>query len=153
MGYKHNMKDEKEPKRRRLLSEGWRLFTILDCREDISKSGNDMFIFTIKDIKTDYEEDVYAVAVKGKRWFLKSILTAVGCSAGEDGIYDWDIPQVINKEFMGLVEHEPNEYINRDNETVKTTQHRIVRIKQTSTEEAIVNEENEPPWEEQNESD
>lgn len=132
--YSMDMSGEKAMKRKRLLEEGWRKFTILDCKEETSKAGNEMFKFTIRDVETGYEEDIYAIATKGKRWFLKTILSAVGCQAGEDGIYDWNTDDVINKEFMGLVEHESNEYINRDGDTVKGTQHRIVEVK---AEEAV----------------
>jgi len=126
------MSREKAPKRKKLLPEGWRTFTILDCKEAKSKSGNDMFIFSIKDCLTGYEEDIYAIATQGKRWFLKTILDAVGCSASQDGVYDWDTDEVMNKEFSGLVEHEPNKYINREGETVETTQHKIVEVKEAT---------------------
>lgn len=129
MGYSMDMKGEKAPKRKKLLPEGWRKFSILDCKESTSKGGNQMFVFTIQDCDTGYEEDIYAVATQGKRWFLKTILSAVGCQAGEDGVYDWEIGQVINKEFMGLVEHEDNEYVNREGETIKGKQHRITEVK------------------------
>jgi hypothetical protein len=129
MAYSQNMKDEKAPRRKKLLSEGWRRFTIVDCKETKSKGGNDMFVFTIVDCETSYQEDIYAVNVEGKRWFLKTILSACGIEEDKDGNFDWDIPQLINKEFMGLVEHEPNEYINRSGETVKETQHRITEVK------------------------
>ena len=127
--YSHDMSKETVPKRKKLLPEGWRQFTILDCKETTSKAGNEMFVFTIRDTETGYEEDIYAVATPKKRWFLKTILSAVGCEGGEDGVYNWDIPQVINKEFQGLVEHERNDYINRDGETVKGVQHRITEVK------------------------
>ena len=119
MAYTMNMTNEKAPKRKKLLPEGWRKFTIINCVPSKSKSGNDMFIFTIRDRETAYEEDIYAIATEGKRWFLKNLLTAVGCAAGQDGVYAWDIPEVLNKDFLGLVEHEPNEYINREGETIK----------------------------------
>jgi hypothetical protein len=129
MGYSMPMAGERPPKRKKLLPEGWRVFTILDCKPSKSKAGNEMFIFTIKDTLTGYEEDIYAVATPGKRWFLKCLLTAIGNTGGEDGVYEWDIPEVINKEFRGLVEHDPNDYINRDGEEVKAMQHRISDVK------------------------
>lgn len=134
MAYRHDMKDEKKPFRRKLLPEGWREFQIINCKEATAKSGNEMFIFTIRDLLTAYEEDIYAISTPGKRWFLKSILDAVGCPAGQDGVYDWDIPTVLNKRFMGLVEHEPYEFVNREGETVKTQRHKIVDTKAIDTE-------------------
>lgn len=135
MGYSMNMNEEQKPKRKKLLPQGWRLFTIIDCKEAKSKSGNDMFIFTVRDKETAYEEDIYAIATPKKRWFLKAVLDAVGCEGGQDGNYNWDIPDVLNRDFYGLVEHEPNEYINREGETVKAVQHRIVDVRSEWIEE------------------
>lgn len=130
MPYQHDMSDEPKPKIKRLLPEGWRKFLITAGREETSKGGNPMIIFGVKDIETGYEEDIYAITTKGKRWFLKQILSAVGCVGGEDGMYEWDIKDVVNHEIMGLVVHEPNEYINREGTTIKTTQHKIAEVKE-----------------------
>lgn len=124
-----NMSNEKAPKRKKLLPEGWRKFTITDGKSTTSKGGNPMYVFSIQDCETGYEEDIYAVNVEGKRWFLKSLLEAIGFIADKDGCFDWELNQTVNKEFMGLVEHEPNEYINRSGETVKETQHRVTEVK------------------------
>jgi len=126
---KHDMSQEKPIIRKRLLEEGWHIFEIVGCEPSMSKSGNEMFIFDLKDEETQYVDKLYAVATQGKRWMLKTILTACGVPAGQDGVYDWEITQVIGKKIQGLVEHEDNEWINRDGETVKTKQHRIVEIK------------------------
>lgn len=124
-----DMSQEKAPVRKKLMPEGWRKLTIIECEPSVSKGGNDMFIITWRDQETGYEEKVYAVATQGKRWFLKTILTACGIPAGKDGIYDWNTSDIIGKEIIGLFEHEPNEYINRNGETVKTTQHRLTEVK------------------------
>lgn len=129
MSYKYDMSNEPKPKIKKLLPVGWREFSIINCKEAKSKSGNDMFIFSIQDVATGYEEDIYAIATPGKRWFLKSLLSGAGCVAAADGVYEWDLDDVIGHNFMGLVEHEPNSYINRDGEKVETTQHRISDIK------------------------
>jgi hypothetical protein len=133
-----NYSNEKAPKKKKLLPEGWRKFTILGCKPTTSKGGNPMYVFSIQDCETGYEEDIYAVNVEGKRWFLKMMLEALGIVADKKGVTDWDPSQLVNKEFMGLVEHEPNEYINRDGETVKTTQHRITEVKSFEEVEAGV---------------
>ncbi len=129
MSYSMNMSQEKAPKRKKLLPEGWHDFTITNCREETSKKGNLMFVFTMRHDATGYEDDVYAVATEGKRWFLKMILAACDCASSADGTYEWDIPDVLNKRVHGLVEHEDNEYINREGETVKGKQHRITEVK------------------------
>ena len=125
-----NMSNEPKPKVKKLLDKGWRTFLIVAGKESISKAGNPMIIFTIRDKETGYEEEIYPIATEGKRWFLKSILSAVGCKGGEDGFYNWEIDDVINHEFLGLVEHEPNEWINREGKTIYSTQHKITDAKE-----------------------
>jgi DNA-binding PadR family transcriptional regulator len=120
--------EEKEPTRRVLLDEGWREFKILSVEDTTSKAGNHMFIFTVLDIETDSEDKIYAVAEKGKRWFLKSLLSAVGIKDNE-GEFTWDIPDVVDQKFQGEVRHEDNEWVNREGETIKSKQHRIVSVK------------------------
>jgi hypothetical protein len=124
--YQHNMSDEKAPSKKKLLPEGIRGFEVVSCEPSISKSGNDMFIVELKDIETQYIDKVYLVATQGKRWALKQLLTACGVTAGKDGVYDWSTSDIIGKEINGEVEHEDNEYINREGVTIKGKQHRIV---------------------------
>lgn len=127
--YKHDMSDEPKPKVKRLLDEGWRKFKIISGEEQTSKAGNEMVVFEVEDVLTGYREDWYCVTVKGKRWFLKSILNACGLEGGQDGVYEWDIRDLIDKEVAGLVIHEPNTYINREGVEINTTQHRIQEVK------------------------
>lgn len=122
----YDMSQEKEPKVKKLLDEGKRIFKILEAENSISKSGNEMVVVKVEDQETKYQEKLYLVSVQGKRWLLKKLLTACGVKAGSDGIYELELTDIIDKEFLGEVIHEPNEYINRNGETVKTTQHRIV---------------------------
>lgn len=124
--YQYDMTSEKAPTRRKLLPEGERGFEVVSCEPSISKSGNDMFIVELKDIETQYVDKVYLVATQGKRWMLKQLLTACGVPAGKDGVYDWSASDIIGKEVNGEVEHEDNEYIDRQGNTVKNKQHRIV---------------------------
>lgn len=124
-----NMSEEKAPLRKQLLEEGWRKFIVTGCEPSIAKSGNNMFVFKLTDDKTKYEDTVYLVAEPKKRWMLKSLLSVCGIKAAEDGIYNWDIPDVIGKEVGGLVEHEDNDYINRDGQKVTKKQHKIVEFR------------------------
>lgn len=143
MRYSHDMSEEKE--KGALLPEGWREFEILGCVEHISKKGNEGFKFTFADVETHQEEEVYAIAVKKKRWFLKSILRACDVKASQDGVYDWDIPDVEGRIIRGRVEHQEETWINRNNQEVTTTKHKIVEIKSLSEEipKAIKSEEKE----------
>lgn len=130
MTYSMDMSEEKKPNIKKILQEGWREFQIFSCEEQKSKSGNDMFKIGIKDVATDYEEFIYAISTKGKRWFLKQILSVCGIEAGQDGVYEWDKENIIGKNFMGLVIHEPNSYINRDGQEIKGIQHKISEVKE-----------------------
>lgn len=127
MGYKMDMRGEKEKKNP--LPEGWRDFEIISCEEAVSKQGNDMFKFIFADLETGQEEEIYAIATQGKRWFLKQILSACGVEAGQDGIYEWDIPEVLNKTIQGLVKHIEEEWINREGESIVTKKGKIVEVK------------------------
>lgn len=131
----HNMKDEKRPNIKKLLPEGWRLFEIVDAEEQTSKSGNQMIVITAKDMETGYEDTWYAVAEPKKRWFLKTILDACGCAASEDGVYDWELSDILNKSISGLVEHEDNKWINRNGDEVIQQQHKIVEVQEVAWDE------------------
>lgn len=125
--YKYDMSKEKE--KRPLFPEGWRKFEILDCKEETSKAGNTMFRFTIIDIESEEQDDIYAIAVAGKRWFLKQILTACGVEAGKDGVYEWEIKDVLTETIYGRVVHYDEEWINRENRTIKTKRYRIAEVR------------------------
>ena len=129
MGYEMDMSNEGKGN---IFPEGERKFKITACREAIAKSsGNDMFVFIFTDILTSQEAEVYAIAVKGKRWYLKSILAACGVAAAEDGIYNWDIPDVIDKFIAGIVTHYKDDYINNKGKKVETTKQNISDIEET----------------------
>ncbi len=124
--YNHDMSSESQKKK--LLPEGWREFKIMDGEEQTSKAGNPMFKFIFRDIETQQDEEVYAVAVKGKRWFLKQILVACGIPETQEGVFDWDIDNLLDKDVVGLVSHSQEEWINREGNTVKTTKHKITEV-------------------------
>ena len=123
--YKDDLSNEKAPARKRLLPAGWRLFQLKSGKEETSKAGNPMFKFTIEDQDTQYSEEIYVVRTPGKRWVLKTILEALGIERQVDG-YAYELEDLLNKNIEGEVVHEPNEYVNRLGETVKTIQHKIV---------------------------
>jgi len=126
--YKMDMSEESD--RKVLLDEGWREFKIVACEEKTSKAGNLMFVIKLKDVETSQDEDVYAIATQGKRWFLKSILGACGVAAAEDGVYDWSISDIENKIISGRVQHIEEEYTNRESKIVTSKKAKIVEIKE-----------------------
>lgn len=127
-----DMGNEQKPKRKVLFKEGWRRFLIVGCSDEVkSKSGNKQYIVSIKDTEAGQEDSLYAVSEPKKRWMLKEILNACNIK-NENGIYQFEPPlseNLIGKTIMGFVEHEPNEFINRKGETIKTIQHKIFDIK------------------------
>lgn len=124
--YEMNMSGEKEMGM--LLPKGWRNFEILTCVEDLSKAGNKMFKIEIADVETGNRENIYPIATQGKRWYLKQLLTACSIAAGQDGVYKWDIADIIGKIVYGQVAHYEDEWINRENQKVVTTKHKITRF-------------------------
>lgn len=130
MTYSMSMGNENRPNVKILLEKGWRTFKVNSCEAKLSKSGNEMFVVNITDKDTSYAENIYLVATEGKRWLLKEFLTACGIIADAEGKYNWDIKDILEKEISGFVDHEPNEYINRNGDTIKTTIHRINKFEQ-----------------------
>ena len=130
--YQHDMSGES--KKNAPLPEGWRRFKITACVEKTSKQGNEMFVFNFTDLETKQVEEVYAIATQGKRWFLKMILAACNIPASEDGVYDWDIIDILDQEVLGLVKHEQEEWINRDGKTVTSTKGKIIEVGEASIE-------------------
>jgi len=133
--YSHDMSNEKEKKG--LIPEGWRRFQIYACVEHTSKAGNEGFKFSVLDNDLGQNEEIYAIAVKGKRWFLKSLLAACGIAAAQDGVYDWDITDVLDKIIMVNVVHYDDEWTNRENKKVVTKKWRIKEIRAPQTEEEM----------------
>ncbi len=127
MRYKHNMKNEKPP--RQVLPEGWRELKVVDIQETVSKAGNEMFIVSLSDKETEAVIDIYCIATERKRWMLKSLLTASGVAAGQDGVYDWDADEVIGKVVLGKVKNEDEEWIDREGEKRTTPKSQIMEFK------------------------
>ncbi len=114
------------------MPDGWHDFEIVSLEEKTSKQGNQMFV--VKVVSADNAGvgcDVYLVAEKGKRWFLKQLLKACDCPAGEDGVYDWSEEDVEGHTVSGRVEHQQEpDWVDRNNVTQKgKLKARIVEFK------------------------
>ena len=137
MSYKHNMKDEKPPNVKQLISPvGWHCFQVLGAVEGMSKAQKPKFVVTVKHIESEQVEEIHPSAVPGKRWLLKQLLTACGIEAGKDGVYKWDVSDVKDKKVLAFVQHEPNSYIDRNGNEVKNTQHKLSNFKPYNTDDA-----------------
>lgn len=125
MSYEHDMSEEKEPRIKKLIPEGWLKGKVTAMEEAKSKAGNDMIITTLTFPEENYSEDIYLIVEKGKRWMLKKLLKACGCQAANDGVYKWDFSDVLDKDILIYNQHEDNKYINRDGIEVENKQNRF----------------------------
>lgn len=135
MPYSSNLKNEKAPTRKVLLPEGPRTMTVMKVVYGKSKQNNPQFVFDLKDDETGHVDQFYAVDVEGKRGNLKMILDACKVPADAEGNYTWDDHHVVGKQVVCHIIHEPNTYINKQNQTITTTQHRIAEIEELAWEE------------------
>lgn len=116
MVYSDDMSQERKPSS--LFPEGKRAIRILEMMETKSKAGNRMFQTVIEDIKTKATMTCFLVAEPKKRWMLKSLLTACQLPAGADGVYKWDVTDVIGKSVIADIQHKNEDWINREGQTV-----------------------------------
>lgn len=133
--YNMEMGNEKMPNKQ--LPAGNRTVTVVSMAEEKSKAGNMMFVTRLKDNQTGVESNVYLVAEKGKRWLLKQLLTAVGIQQDNDGNFIWDIPDVVGKTAMAVVEQSPEKWINREGEEIESMKSRVVEFMEASWDENL----------------
>lgn len=126
--YKHDMRSEREPNK--VLNPGWYDWEVVRIEEQTSKQGNQMFKISLAladDPTTG--QDVYAIAEAGKRWFLKQLLSACDCPAGEDGIYDWSEEDIEGRTVSGRIENQEETWIDRAGNERTTTRSRIMQFR------------------------
>lgn len=126
MPYSDDMSQEHKPSS--IFPAGNRSIRVLEMMETTSKAGNRMFQTVIEDIKTKSTMTIFLVAEPKKRWMLKSLLTACQLPAGEDGVYNWDVTDVIGKSMLANVEHYQEDWINREGVTVKSNKAKVTEF-------------------------
>ena len=131
--YQHQMKDERRPPS--ILQEGARLVRVTEMIFGTSKNGNEMYTTTIEDTKTHKSMQVWLVATPKKRWMLKSLLTACELPAGEDGVYDWSVKDVIGKSVIAMIEHVTEPWTNREGVEVMQTKAKVTEFIQPEHDE------------------
>jgi hypothetical protein len=101
------------------LADGWYVFEVAKLEEKTSKQQNQMFVAkVVLDEDPTVGTDVYLVAEKGKRWFLKQLLASCGCVEDGEGHFVWEITDVEGKTVQGRVEHQQDkEWIDREGRT------------------------------------
>jgi len=133
--FKMDMRGENDPGMQ--FPEGWHGYAVEHCTESMSKKGNDMFIITLALLENRaITGDVYAIATPGKRWFLKQFLAACEAPSAEDGVYDWDIRDVLNRHILAQGVSAEEKWVDREGNTRTTTKVKIVGFKKI-TEEKI----------------
>jgi len=126
MSYEMNMKNERKPSK--LIPAGEREFKVIVMEEKKSKAGNMMFVTTIEDNETKGTMDVYLIAEEGKRWMLKNLLSCVNVSAAKDGVYKFDIKDVVGQRVRAIIEHVEEEWINREGQTIKSPKAKLLEF-------------------------
>jgi len=126
MPYSDDMSQEKKPSS--ILPEGQRVVRITEMIETTSKAGNRMFQTVLEDVKTLSSMTVFLVAEPKKRWMLKSLLTACNVPAGADGVYSWDVEDVIGKSVIANVEHYTEPWINREGKEVMLNKAKVTEF-------------------------
>jgi hypothetical protein len=130
---KYSMDMSKEQGPAVILPEGWNEYIVKDCKESLSKKNNEMFIITLALEKDEsITGDVYAISTPGKRWFLKNFLAACEVPASEDGVYDWDISDVIGKIISGKGESSQEKWIDREGTERTSTKTKIVAFNKST---------------------
>jgi hypothetical protein len=124
--YQDDMKDEKKPSG--IIPEGHRLVRVLEMMPDVSKSGNNMFVTVIEDVKTKTNMTVWLVSEPKKRWLLKSLLNAAEVPAGQDGVYDWSITDVLGKAVIAVIEHYQEPWVNREGVEVSLNKAKVTEF-------------------------
>ena len=125
MGYAMNMNNESE---KVLIPEGWHEFKVTEIKDKYSKAGNQMFVVSLMRTSGKGSIDVYCVAEEGKRWMLKQLLDACEIVADPEGNYNWDIPDVQDKSVYARIEHETNDWIDREGKSQSTLRSKVMEF-------------------------
>ena len=126
--YKMDMNSEKAPGVQ--FPTGWNKYNVENCVAMTSKKGNEMFKVTIA-LSADktVAGDVYAITEPGKRWFLKQLLASCGIPAGTDGIYEFDIGDLLDKPVMAQGIPQEETWIDREGNNRTSTKTKLVAFK------------------------
>ena len=124
MTYSYDMSQERAPGES--FPEGLNECIIVNCEESISKKNNVMFVITLALVSDPLiTNTVYAVAEPKKRWFLKQLLDACDLEAAKDGVYKWDIKDVLDKKVLAKVKIEEETWIDREGNNRTTSKSKV----------------------------
>ena len=113
-----------------LLPEGWHSVLVTDIEASTSKQGNEMYVITTEHPETGSVDTMYAITTKGKRWFLKSFLDAVGVQKDDEGIYkNVQMLSYVGQTVEVFNQPELNSFINRQGENVNETRNKFTKFR------------------------
>lgn len=124
-----DMSGEKEVVLRELMPEGERKLEVVNVEESTSKKGSGMLVWTVKDTETGKMDVIYTVTEPGKRWMLKTILTACNVQADDNVVFTFDIPDLIGQFMIGNNRHENETFINRKGEEETKKKNKFVSFR------------------------
>jgi hypothetical protein len=144
MGHEYDMDMNGEGEGQSKFLDGWYDWEIVSMVDETSKNGNKMIVASVAlaDDATRGIDKVYLVSEPKKRWFLKNLLDAVGCSGSKDGVYSWSKDDVIGHTVSGRIQNNVEEWKGRDGKIHKSTKSQIVEWAAFGTEDK--NKEEEP---------
>lgn len=116
-----------------LMPEGWNTVLVVDVTIETSKQGNEMWVIVTEHPETGSVDKTYAVTNKKTGWVFSSFLKACGYKRNAQGIYENVEPiNCIEISVDAQNKPEPNEFINRDGETVKEMRNKFVLFRKAS---------------------
>jgi len=131
-----DMSNEQEAGAQEVFNEGWHDFEIVTMDEMTSKQGNPMFKIHLV-LAEDASKGiiVYAISTEGKRWFLKQLLNACACEAGQDGIYDFDTNEIVGHTVSGRIENSQENWKDRTGKERTSTKSKVVEFAKMGVDE------------------
>ncbi len=129
--YNMDMSEEKDPML--VLDPGWYDWEVVKVESQISKQGNEMFKISLALADNPQSgTDVYAIAKKGKRWFLKQLLKACDVPKDEQDNYDWSEEDLEGKTVSGRIENTEETWTDKNNTERKSTKSKVVEFRRLS---------------------
>lgn len=141
-----DMSQEQEGNSQEVFEEGWYDFEIVSMEEMTSKQGNPMFKISLVLANNPTKGIiVYAISTQGKRWFLKQLLNACACEAGQDGVYDFDTEDIVGQTVCGRIENNQENWTDRTGKERTSTKSKVVEFDRMGVNaQSRINQEDEP---------
>ena len=131
--YQDDMTDDMQ-KEKWLPPEGWVDVEVVSMVEGMSKTNNPKFTINFAsaaDGSKGLQQDL--TYIQGKRWLLWQLMEACGIegekTADKRTVYNWDISMVEGQSVAALVQHEDNNWIDREGNERKDKRAKFVSFR------------------------